>query len=116
MSRSLKSALSDSSFRVEKALNGLSLFRRESHQAQYCLYSLNAGGKRLRPFFVLQSCAALGGDIENALPAACLVEMIHTYSLIHDDLPGMDDDDTRRGKPALHKVCGVEKAVFAGDR
>ncbi len=116
MSRSLKSALSDSSFRVEKALNGLSLFRRESHQAQYCLYSLNAGGKRLRPFFVLQSCAALGGDIENALPAACSVEMIHTYSLIHDDLPGMDDDDTRRGKPALHKVCGVEKAVFAGDR
>ncbi len=116
MSRRLKSSVRESAVRVEEALNRLPLFCEENEQAGYCSYSLNAGGKRLRPFFVLQSCVALGGAVENALPAACSVEMIHTYSLIHDDLPGMDDDDTRRGKPALHRICGTEKAVFAGDR
>lgn len=116
MSRRLKSLLSESAIRVEKALNQLPVFREENEQTRCCSYSLNAGGKRLRPFFVLQSCGALGGRIEDALPAACSVEMIHTYSLIHDDLPGMDDDDTRRGKPSLHRICGTDKAVFAGDR
>lgn len=116
MSRRLKRSISESAIRVEEALNQLPLFCRENRKDQYCSYSLNAGGKRLRPFFVLQSCAALEGSIEDALPAACSVEMIHTYSLIHDDLPGMDDDDTRRGKPALHRICGTERAVFAGDR
>lgn len=116
MSRRLKSLLSESAIRVEDALNSLPMFSQGNPQAEYCSYSLNAGGKRLRPFFVLQSSCALGGDMEDALWAACSVEMIHTYSLIHDDLPGMDDDDTRRGKPALHKVCGTENAIFAGDR
>ncbi|MCD4707056.1 MAG: polyprenyl synthetase family protein [Candidatus Sabulitectum sp.] len=116
ISRRLKSSLKESAIRVEEAMNRLPVFREENEQTQYCSYSLNAGGKRLRPFLVLQSCAALGESIENAIPAACSVEMIHTYSLIHDDLPGMDDDDTRRGKPALHRICGTEKAVFAGDR
>ncbi len=116
MSSRLKSALKDSAFKVEEALNQLPLFYEESRQAEYCFYSLRAGGKRLRPFFVLQACASLGGDPEDALPAACSVEMIHTYSLVHDDLPGMDDDDIRRGKPTLHKICGVEEALFAADR
>lgn len=116
MSRRLKSLLNESAIRVEDALNSLPMFSQGSPQAEYCSYSLNAGGKRLRPFFVLQSSCALGGNMEDALWAACSVEMIHTYSLIHDDLPGMDDDDTRRGKPALHKVCGTKNAIFAGDR
>ena len=116
MSRRLKSSLSQSVVIVEKALSDLHMFKEENRQAQYCSYSLNAGGKRLRPFLVLHSCAALGGKQDDALPAACAVEMIHTYSLIHDDLPGMDDDDTRRGEPTLHRKCGTEKAVFAGDR
>ena len=70
------------------------------------LYSLQAGGKRLRPVLLLASCEALGGSVEEALPFACALEMIHTYSLIHDDLPAMDDDDLRRGKPTSHKVFG----------
>lgn len=116
MSRRLKNSLKESAISVEEALNHLPVFSEENDQSLCCLYSLNAGGKRLRPFFVLQSCVAMGGSFKDAIPAACSVEMIHTYSLIHDDMPGMDNDDTRRGKPALHRVCGTEKAVFAGDR
>ena len=67
-------------------------------------YSLTAGGKRLRPVLVLAFCAACGGDVRAALPVACAVEMVHTYSLIHDDLPCMDNDDLRRGKPTNHVV------------
>lgn len=78
-------------------------------------YSLLAGGKRLRPILVLLSCEACGGKIDQALPAACAIEMIHTYSLIHDDLPAMDDDDLRRGKPTNHKVFGEAMAILAGD-
>ena len=78
-------------------------------------YSLTAGGKRLRPVLVLEFCRVCGGDIEAALPVACAVEMLHTYSLIHDDLPCMDDDDLRRGKPTNHKVYGECTAVLAGD-
>ena len=78
-------------------------------------YSLLAGGKRLRPVLVLAFCQALGGDAEAALPVACAVEMLHTYSLIHDDLPCMDNDDLRRGKPTNHKVFGECTAVLAGD-
>lgn len=66
-------------------------------------YSLSNGGKRLRPIFVLEFCKMCGGDIEKALPYACAIEYIHTYSLIHDDLPCMDDDDMRRGQPSCHK-------------
>src|SRR5690348_16351532 len=67
-------------------------------------YSLSSGGKRLRPLLVLFGCEACRGDVEEALPAACAIEMIHTYSLIHDDLPAMDDDDLRRGRPTNHVV------------
>jgi geranylgeranyl diphosphate synthase type II len=78
-------------------------------------YSLLAGGKRLRPILVLLSCEACGGDAESALPAACAIEMIHTYSLIHDDLPAMDNDDLRRGRPTNHVVFGEGLAILAGD-
>lgn len=78
-------------------------------------YSLLAGGKRLRPILALELCRICGGEVKSALPAACAVEMLHTYSLIHDDLPCMDDDDLRRGKPSNHKVYGESTAVLAGD-
>ena len=78
-------------------------------------YSLLAGGKRIRPVLTLKFCEALCGDMNPALDYACGVEMLHTYSLIHDDLPCMDDDDLRRGKPTCHKVFGERNAVLAGD-
>lgn len=78
-------------------------------------YSLMAGGKRLRPVLVLEFCRVSGGDVKKALPVACGVEMLHTYSLIHDDLPCMDNDDMRRGKPTNHKVFGEFTATLAGD-
>jgi Geranylgeranyl pyrophosphate synthase len=78
-------------------------------------YSLSAGGKRLRPVLALAVCELLGGDKEDILPYACAIEMIHTYSLIHDDLPAMDNDDFRRGKPTNHKVFGEAIAILAGD-
>ena len=78
-------------------------------------YSLLAGGKRIRPVLALEFARLAGGKWQEALPAACAVEMVHTYSLIHDDLPCMDDDDLRRGKPTNHKVYGETMAVLAGD-
>jgi len=78
-------------------------------------YTIFAGGKRLRPILCLLSAKAAGGAEEEAMPAACAVEMIHAFSLIHDDLPAMDDDDLRRGKPTNHKVFGEGMAVLAGD-
>jgi geranylgeranyl diphosphate synthase type II len=78
-------------------------------------YSLFAGGKRLRPILCVASAEAAGGDGETALPVACALEMIHTYSLIHDDLPCMDDDDYRRGKLTSHKVYGENMAILVGD-
>ena len=78
-------------------------------------YSLFAGGKRIRPVLVLAAGEAVGGAREELMPLACAVEMIHTYSLIHDDLPAMDDDDLRRGKPTSHKVFGEAIAILAGD-
>lgn len=78
-------------------------------------YSLMAGGKRIRPVLTLAVCRLFGGQAEDALPFACGLEMVHTYSLIHDDLPCMDDDDFRRGKPTNHKVYGQANAVLAGD-
>jgi geranylgeranyl diphosphate synthase type II len=78
-------------------------------------YSLFAGGKRMRPVLTLAAAEACGGDDSNAMPLACAVECIHTYSLIHDDLPAMDNDDFRRGKPTNHKVFGEGIAVLAGD-
>ena len=78
-------------------------------------YSLLAPGKRLRPLLVVLTCEAVGGDLGQALPAGCAVEMVHTYSLIHDDLPAMDDDDLRRGLPTCHKKYGEALAILAGD-
>lgn len=78
-------------------------------------YAVFAGGKRLRPILCLAAAEACGGKTSGALPAACAVECIHTYSLIHDDLPCMDDDDFRRGRPTTHKVFGEAVAVLAGD-
>ena len=78
-------------------------------------YSLTAGGKRLRPALLIGACEFAGGNIQEALPYACALEYIHTYSLIHDDLPCMDDDDYRRGIPTNHKVFGEDIATLAGD-
>lgn len=78
-------------------------------------YSLSAGGKRIRPALVMEFCRVCGGEPETALPAACAIEMVHTFSLIHDDLPCMDNDDMRRGKPSCHKAFGEATAVLAGD-
>lgn len=78
-------------------------------------YSIFAGGKRLRPILTLAAAEACGGEPEAALPPACAVEIMHTYSLVHDDLPSMDDDDLRRGRPTSHKVYGEGMAVLTGD-
>lgn len=78
-------------------------------------YSLSAGGKRLRPIITLEACRAVGGNEEDAIPFAMAIEMIHTYSLIHDDLPALDNDDLRRGRPTNHKVYGEAMAILAGD-
>ena len=82
---------------------------------QSIAYSLHPGGKRLRPILCLAAAELVCGSHKNALPAACAIEMIHTYSIIHDDLPSMDDDDTRRGKPSNHRVFGEAVATLAGD-
>jgi geranylgeranyl diphosphate synthase type II len=78
-------------------------------------YSVFAGGKRLRPMLALFGCEAVGGKLEDAMPVAVALELIHTYSLVHDDLPAMDDDDYRRGRPTCHKVYGDAVAILAGD-
>ncbi len=88
---------------------------REAKLIESMKYSLEAGGKRVRPRLVFEFNALCGGNPEAAAAAACAVEMIHTYSLIHDDLPCMDDDDLRRGKPSNHKVYGEDIALLAGD-
>jgi len=101
---------------VEDFLSGC--FAEKPHWADLyaCMrYSLLSGGKRLRPVLTLEFARLGGGDWREALPAACALEMVHTYSLIHDDLPCMDDDDLRRGKPTNHKAYGETLAVLAGD-
>ena len=85
------------------------------HMLEPVLYAVTAGGKRLRPVLCLSAAAAVGGDPEKALPAACAIEMIHTYSLIHDDLPALDDDQLRRGKPTCHVQFSESTAILAGD-
>jgi geranylgeranyl diphosphate synthase type II len=87
----------------------------ETRVVEAMRYSLFAGGKRLRPILCLAASEAVGGNLKAAMPAGCALEMIHTYSLIHDDLPAMDDDDLRRGKPTNHKVFGEAIAILAGD-
>ena len=87
----------------------------QARLAEAMRYSLLAGGKRIRPMLVLEFCRIAGGDVAAALPVACAIEMLHTYSLIHDDLPCMDNDDLRRGRPTNHVVYGECTAVLAGD-
>lgn len=87
----------------------------QARLAEAMRYSLLAGGKRIRPILVLEFCRIAGGDVEAALPVACAIEMLHTYSLIHDDLPCMDNDALRRGRPTNHMVYGECTAVLAGD-
>jgi geranylgeranyl diphosphate synthase type II len=98
---------------LERWVPGDHEFPPQVHQAMR--YSLFAGGKRLRPILALAAAETVGGRIADALPLACSLELIHTYSLIHDDLPSMDDDDLRRGKPTSHKVFGEALAILAGD-
>ncbi|MCX7703284.1 MAG: polyprenyl synthetase family protein [Planctomycetota bacterium] len=117
MRPSLKRFFEEKSLLIEKILDEHlpreERFPQKIHKAMR--YSLFSGGKRLRPLLVLECCRVCGGDEEAAFPAAAAVEYIHTYSLIHDDLPCMDDDDLRRGRPTVHKVFGEAMAVLAGD-
>jgi geranylgeranyl diphosphate synthase type II len=113
----LKQYLEDRRLIVEEALE-LALPQQDGQEnrvVEAMRYSLFAGGKRLRPILCLAASDAVGGDLQAAMPAGCALEMIHTYSLIHDDLPAMDDDDMRRGKPTNHKVFGEAIAILAGD-
>ena len=113
----LSAYLQRSSQIVERTLDQLlpSLKTKPKRIHEAMRYSLFAGGKRIRPALCLAAAEACGGNWKSALPAACAVECIHTYSLIHDDLPAMDNDDFRRGKPTNHKVFGEGIAVLAGD-
>uniref|UniRef100_A0A1J3FJU1 Geranylgeranyl pyrophosphate synthase, chloroplastic/chromoplastic n=1 Tax=Noccaea caerulescens TaxID=107243 RepID=A0A1J3FJU1_NOCCA len=100
---------------VNKALDSAVPLREPLKIHEAMRYSLLAGGKRVRPVLCIAACELVGGQESHAMPAACAVEMIHTMSLIHDDLPCMDNDDLRRGKPTNHKVYGEDVAVLAGD-
>lgn len=100
---------------VNKALDYAVSLRDPQKIHEAMRYSLLAGGKRVRPVLCIAACELVGGDESKAMPSACAVEMIHTMSLIHDDLPCMDNDDLRRGKPTNHKVFGEDVAVLAGD-
>ena len=101
---------------VEQALRErMGQVERYADLAEAMEYSLMAGGKRIRPILVLESCRMCGGDPAQAMDFACALEMVHTYSLIHDDLPAMDNDDLRRGRPTNHKVYGEATAILAGD-
>jgi geranylgeranyl diphosphate synthase type II len=102
---------------VDAALDRFSRFDSDcpEHLRKAIRYALLAPGKRLRPRLVLMAAEACGGNIEAAMPAACAVEMVHAYSLVHDDLPAMDDDDLRRGRPTCHKVYGEAVAILVGD-
>ena len=103
--------------RVDAALNSLLSSPLAELERLYAAmrYSLFNGGKRVRPLLVYASCEALGGAPQQANAAACAVELIHAYSLVHDDLPAMDDDDLRRGRPTVHKAFDEATAILAGD-
>ena len=113
----LKSYLQEKKAIVDQALEAYFLEPEgpASEVIEAMKYSLFAGGKRLRPILCLGGTEAVGGTETNSLPIACALELIHTYSLIHDDLPIMDDDDFRRGKPTNHKIFGEALALLAGD-
>jgi len=113
----LKSYLEEKKYIIDKALDEIlykpEIIPSQIHEAMR--YSVFAGGKRLRPILCLAACEAVGGDNDEVLQVACALELIHTYSLIHDDLPAMDNDDLRRGKPTNHIVFGEALAILAGD-
>ena len=111
----LSSYLKQQKTLVEEALDQSIAIARPEKIYEAMRYSLLAGGKRLRPILCLATCELTGGTIKMAMPTACALEMIHTMSLIHDDLPAMDNDDFRRGKPTNHKVYGDDIAILAGD-
>ena len=111
----LEAYLAEQRQRVEVALDQSLAMRYPETLYEAMRYSLLAGGKRLRPILCLASCELVGGSIEMAMPTACALEMIHTMSLIHDDLPAMDNDDYRRGRLTNHKVYGEDVAILAGD-
>lgn len=118
MNQPAKERLNEYTQFIENALKDYSLQDKlglHKNVAKAMDYSLEAGGKRIRPVLVLEFCRVCGGDWKKAVSAACAIEMIHTFSLIHDDLPCMDDDDFRRGKPSCHKQFGEAMAVLAGD-
>lgn len=112
---SLASYLEEKRLIVESALDSSLVIGNPAKIYEAMRYSLLAGGKRLRPILCLATCELMGGSLEMALPTACALEMIHTMSLIHDDLPAMDNDDYRRGKLTNHKVFGEDIAILAGD-
>jgi len=113
----IKKYLKDKKALVEASMTGLigggMALTDSLHRAMN--YSLEAGGKRIRPVLALAACEAVGGDVKKVMPAACALEFIHTYSLIHDDLPAMDDDDFRRGKATCHIAFNEATAILAGD-
>ncbi|MBQ9133336.1 MAG: polyprenyl synthetase family protein [Clostridia bacterium] len=111
----IKHKIVENATTVERALQDF--FARKNNTTLYKAmeYSTMCGGKRIRPFLVIEFCKLFGGSAEAAMPYACALEMIHTFSLIHDDLPCMDNDDLRRGKPTNHKVFGEAPALLAGD-
>ena len=113
----IESYQKDCQRRVDSALETLFVPPRAELQRLYAAmrYSVMNGGKRVRPLLVYAGCQALGGDLEQADGAACAVELIHAYSLVHDDLPAMDDDDLRRGQPTTHKAFDEACAILAGD-
>ncbi len=117
MKNSLSEAIASNAALIENAMHGY--LEGDVRPYEVLLdamrYSAYAGGKRIRPFLTLEVCRMMGGRDEASLPYACAIEMIHTYSLIHDDLPCMDNDDFRRGKPTNHKVYGEANALLAGD-
>jgi len=100
---------------VEDALSGLFVDAWPARFGEVLRYPLQTGGKRVRPVLCLTACEALGADPASAVPAALAVELVHTYSLVHDDLPCMDDDDERRGKPTVHRAYDEGSAVLCGD-
>ncbi len=111
----LKQTVEANAVAVENALKGFFAARKDTTLYRAMEYSTMCGGKRIRPFLTLEFCKMFGGSAEAAMPYACALEMIHTFSLIHDDLPCMDNDDLRRGKPTNHKVFGEAPALLAGD-
>jgi geranylgeranyl diphosphate synthase, type II len=117
MTETIEKKMTATAVKVDKALEGFLLREKTApeviHKAMR--YSVFAGGKRLRPFLCIGAAELCGGTAAQVMPAACALEVLHTYSLVHDDLPAMDDDDLRRGRPTNHKVFGEGMAILAGD-